>query len=68
MKAEKDGKSYNVMKNVSTHSMINANDGELDLRLELEDIGNDTWRKREINYLEYDHGRIRAFNQREPTS
>ena len=27
------------MKNVSTHSMINANDGELDLRLELEDIG-----------------------------
>ena len=41
MKSEKDGKSYNVMKNVSTHSMINANDGELDLRLELEDIGND---------------------------
>ena len=49
MKAEKDGKSYNVMKNVSTHSMINANDGELDLRLELEDIGSDN-RGREISF------------------
>ena len=38
--ADNQGKTYNVMKNVSTHSMINANDGELDLRLELEDIGN----------------------------
>ena len=38
--ADNLGKTYNVMKNVSTHSMINANDGELDLRLELEDIGN----------------------------
>ncbi|XP_023326004.1 voltage-dependent T-type calcium channel subunit alpha-1G [Eurytemora carolleeae] len=37
--ADNQGKTYNVMKNVSTHSMINANDGELDLRLELEDIG-----------------------------
>ena len=37
--AEYQEKTYNVMKNVSTHSMINANDGELDLRLELEDIG-----------------------------
>ena len=27
------------MKNVSTHSMINTSDGELDMKLELEDIG-----------------------------
>ena len=33
------GTQYNVMKNVSTHSVINANDGELDLRLEIEDVG-----------------------------
>jgi hypothetical protein len=31
--------TYNVMKNVSTHSMINTSDGELDMKLELEDIG-----------------------------
>ena len=39
IKENDGGKQFNVMKNVSTHSMINANDGELQLRLEIEDIG-----------------------------
>merc|ERR1719295_1426988 len=30
--------NYNVMKNVSTHSMVNVHDGELEMRLELDDI------------------------------
>jgi len=30
--------NYNVMKNVSTHSMVNVNDGELEMRLEMDDI------------------------------
>jgi len=33
------GKKYNVIKNVSTHSMLNDIDGELDMKLDLEDIG-----------------------------
>ena len=32
-------KEYSVMKNVSTHSVINSADGELELRLELDDVG-----------------------------
>jgi len=37
--AASTGKNYNVMKNVSTHSMLHDPDGELDMKLELEDIG-----------------------------
>jgi hypothetical protein len=32
-------KEYNVMKNVSTHSMIKSVDGELEMKLELDDEG-----------------------------
>ena len=32
-------KEYSVMKNVSTHSVINTADGELELKLELDDVG-----------------------------
>ena len=31
-------KNYNVMKNVSTHSMINSVDGEFEMRLELDEV------------------------------
>ena len=37
--AGKLSKEYSVMKNVSTHSMINSADGELELKLELDDVG-----------------------------
>ncbi len=49
MKENDGGKQFNVMKNVSTHSMINANDGELQLRLEIEDIGKKKKKKRLIS-------------------
>lgn len=39
IQAASTGKNYNVIKNVSTHSMLHDPDGELDMKLELEDIG-----------------------------
>ena len=38
-KQEQIGKKYNVIKNVSTHSMLNDPDGEIDISGDLEDIG-----------------------------
>ena len=34
LQAASTGKNYNVMKNVSTHSMLHDPDGELDMKLE----------------------------------